>query len=265
MTTVQSMAALRDWLVSGSPFSAGLLLCLGLCIGCGVLRLLFGKDSGPGSAVLALVPVTILYAGAVLLWSVMPELAWLLPSLPFLAFTPEGVTLTVPAPGNDPVFTASLMGLYILCFGCNLLEAVLPRGRQFLTWLTLRLCSALGALGLYAGLYALAEPYLHQWAGAIVAGLWLLIALLAVLKWLLDLSAGSVNPLLKFVFSFFFVKNPGLQLTRAILTCLLALGAIQWLYSSGFAGIAFLPISSGSWGAGMLILLAIVYLFALVP
>ena len=269
MTTVQSLINAGAALSQGSEFVRMIQLTLslsaGVCILGGLLRLCFGRGSPAVKAVFACIHISIIYLIVIVLYTFFPGLRDVLPALPFVTVGADAFSLWDLSALTADRFYPGLLQLFLLAFFVNLLEDLIPWGKKILNWYFFRLITACCALGLYTGISILISDYAPQvfdsWAAPILISVWLVIGILALSKGLLTLIAAAFNPVLGFLYSFFFSALVGKQFTKSIATCGLVLSAFHILYRSGFTGFAFSQISTVSYGPSCIAVLVSLFLF----
>ena len=250
-----------DWLgvIQGSA-----LVTLSLFLAGGLFRLLFGRGHPLISAVSAVLSMGLVYLAAVLLELFLPQLRQL-PALPFLEVTARQVRLLIFTPAEPLLLYPALLRLGILAFLVNLLESALPTGEGFWSWYLWRTVTVLAALSGYALICACLDHYapeiLGSWAEAILWGFWALIALLALVKLLTGLILSAMNPLVGGLYSFFFSRFLGLQMTKSILTAGLCLAVCYALHRSGLTQFAFADFTLAAYGPTCLITMLGLYFF----
>lgn len=242
-----------------------LLVGAGVCILGGVLRLICGRNSSLVRSVSACVSLVMIYLAGILLYLLVPQTRGSLATLPFLTVTEEYFYLWDIAGMEAASLYVPLLQLFILAFLVNLLEVLLPSGKNVVTWYGFRLLTVAVSLGLYTAICALVNAFapqvFGQWAGWILIGIWVFIILIALLKLLLTLILAIVNPVVAALYSFFFSHLVGKQFTKAILTTLLSAGLLALLHHLGFLGFTFDHFSLAAYGPTCVIALLALYLF----
>ena len=266
MTTVQSLVPAGSFFSEGT-FAGLVLMAVAASILGGMLRLIFGRGSGAVKAVSGFIAVVFLYLITAVFPVKIPGLRTLLPPLPFARISREGFAL-LPLTGLPAdSLSAEFLRMFCLAFFVNLTEDLMPKGKKFLNWFFFRLISVSAALALYWMVCFLSGRYCPElfglWAKPVLIGFWLLIGILALSKWMLALTAASVNPLLGLLFAFFFSGRSGVQFTKAIGTTLLSAAAIVVLGRIGFTGFVFSGFSMFAWGPSLLLICGLLYLFGM--
>ncbi len=220
----------------------------------GIGRLLFGKKSALNSSISTAIGILFIYALTIVIHSYALALDFLVSPLPFIQISADTLTVFSIVGADYVTLCGEVLNMIILAFLANLVNSWLPQGKKLLGWLFFRVLSIGVAMLLYALvnnlLTALLPDGLLQWAPVILV--WLLVIMLAVgaLKFLVGLLLSTVNPLIGFLYTFFFANAVGKQLSRAMLTTALLCGIVYALNAVGVTGIfigsaalaAYLPL-----------------------
>lgn len=230
-----------------------------------VLRMIFGKGSNLTKAVSACVTILLIYLTAILIYLFLPDYRAELPALPFITVDAQHFALWQLSNLGDSLLYSSILKLAILAFLVNLLEALLPNGKKFLTWYLWRTVTVLAALVAYGSVcHALGEVFpelFTVWAKPLVLGFWAVILLSGVLKVLLSIVLTAVNPIIGALYTFFFSNLLGRQFSKSILTTVILVILADILNQIGFVQFAFSDFSLAAYGPACLILIATLYLF----
>lgn len=269
MITVQSMIPAASLLASEPDWVAltklGLCYAISVCILGGLLQLIFGKGSSAVKAVFSCIHIALMYLCAMVLFSLAPGIRSILSPLPFVTVHSDSIALWDITALRSAEFFPAMLQLFLLAFLVNLLEDLVPRGNQILSWYFFRLLTACSALACYCVISILINRYapqvFGQWAAPILVASWLLIGILGLSKGLLTLIAAAFGPVLGVLFAFFFTNLVGKQFTKSILTCLLTMAVLFELSRSGFSGFVFSQLSSAAFAPTFVVSLACLYLF----
>lgn len=213
-------------------------------------RFVFGKKSNLNQSVSSAIGILFIYIATVLIHSFGLDLKFLLSPLPFFTIhTTEaaGDVISLYLPLTDYVaLCGELLNMIILAFLANLANAWIPQGKNLFTWLLFRIISVLVAMVLFALANMLITQYLPEglltWAPVILLALLVIMLLVGALKGLVGAVLVTVNPLIGFLYTFFFANIVGKMLSRAMLTTLLMGGLI---YALNYFGIVFIALGSG--------------------
>lgn len=212
-------------------------------------RFVFGKKSNLNQSVSSAIGILCIYIATVLIHSFGLDLKFLLSPLPFFAMhTTEaaGEVISLYIPLSDYVsLCGEVLNMVILAFLANLANAWIPQGKNLFTWLLFRILSVALAMVLFAVANTLITQYLPEglvtWAPVILLALLVIMLLVGALKGLVGAVLVTVNPLIGFLYTFFFANVVGKMLSRAMLTTLLIGGLI---YAMNYFGIVFIAIGS---------------------
>lgn len=212
-------------------------------------RFVFGKKSNLNQSVSSAIGILCIYIATVLIHSFGLDLKFLLSPLPFFTMhTTEaaGEVISLYIPLSDYVsLCGELLNMVILAFLANLANAWIPQGKNLFTWLLFRILSVALAMVLFAVANTLITQYLPDglvtWAPVILLALLVIMLLVGALKGLVGAVLVTVNPLIGFLYTFFFANIVGKMLSRAMLTTLLIGGLI---YALNYYGIVFIAIGS---------------------
>ena len=219
-----------------------LVLTLGSLIFGFIGRFAFGKKSVLNQSVSSAIGILFIYAVTVVIHSFGLNLQFLTSPLPFVTIANEWMGLFPIAHSDYVTICGELLNMIILAFLVNIVNQWMPQGKKLLAWLLFRVLSV--ALGMIA--FALANYLLTKflpeglltWAPVILLGLLVIMLLVGALKGLVGAALATVNPLIGFLYTFFFASIVGKMLTRAMLTTLLMGALVYALNYLGIAGIA---------------------------
>lgn len=259
---VGEFAASVDWAAAAK--TALIIIAAFLILG-GVFRLLFGKGSKLSRAVSAVLSIGLVYLAAILLYVFVPELRQSVSQLPFITVTAEHFLLWDLKLLGESLLYPSLMQLAILAFLVNLLETVLPEGKNFVSWYLWRLVTVAGALAGYVGVSSLVTAFVPElfgpWAKYIILSFWAVILISALLKGLLAVVLTVVNPIIGGIYTFFFAHKLGSQFSKSILTTLLSCGVLTLLCNAGLSQFAFADFSLAAYGPACVVVVVMLYVF----
>lgn len=259
---LEALATSLDWItvIKTAAIFAVVLFAAGT-----VIRLVLGKGSNLTCAVSASLSVLLVYLAALLLYLFLPEIRAQLSQLPFVFVDDQRFILRTLSELSEPVFYGSLVRLALLAFLVNLLESLLPQGETFLRWYLWRGVTVLLALALYSFFTTLIEAAAPQvftiWAKYVILGAWTVILLSGALKVLFSLVLTVVNPIIGFLYTFFFSNLFGSQFSKSILTTLILVALIAALNHLGLRVFSFDGFSLAAYGPTCIIAIVTLYLF----
>lgn len=231
-----------------------LIAIVSILIVTSILRLCFGKASIFNSAIYSALAILCIYAITVLIYALGDNLDIIFSPLPFVSVSEENLVIFPIQDASFREICREYVNMTILAYLMNLLETWLPKGNKVWDWFGFRFF----ALVLAVCLHYCFNIFLHtvfQESILLLAPLGLLAIvmvsfLLAYIKIMAGDKAGFLGPFLGMFHNFFFNKDQGKQLRRAMLTSLLLLVVVYVLnylsYSTislaTVAIIAYLPV-----------------------
>ena len=205
-------------------------------------RFAFGKKSVLNQSVSSAIGILFIYAVTVVIHSYGLNLQFLVSPLPFVTISDGWMSIFPIAQSDYVAICGELLNMIILAFLVNIVNRWMPQGKKLLVWLLFRILSV--ALGMVAFAFAnyLLTMFLPEglltWAPVILLALLVIMLLVGALKGLVGAVLVTVNPLIGFLYTFFFANVVGKMLTRAMLTTLLLSALVYGLNYLGIAGIA---------------------------
>ena len=224
-----------------SFLTLALILTLGSLIFGFIGRFAFGKKSVLNQSVSSAIGILFIYAVTVVIHSYGLDLKFLASPLPFVTISDEWLGIFPITQSGYVAICGELLNMIILAFLVNLVNSWMPNGKKLLSWLFFRIVSVALGMVMFAIANYLLTSFLPEglitWAPVILLGLLFIMLLVGALKGLMGAVLASVNPLVGFLYTFFFANVVGKMLTRAMLTTLL-LGALVFaLNHLGVTGI----------------------------
>lgn len=205
-------------------------------------RFAFGKKSTLNQSVTSAIGILFIYALTVCIYSFGLDLKFLVSPLPFVTLSGENLHIFDLTAADYVSICGEALNMIILAFLVNLVNSWLPQGKKLLGWLFFRILSVAGGMVLFAIVNHLLAAFLPEglltWAPVILLGLLVVMLLVGALKGLVGALLASANPLIGFLYTFFFATLIGKMLSRAMLTTLLLVGLVYALNSFGIASIA---------------------------
>lgn len=237
---------LKNGLGARDEVASFLMLALVLTVGSLIFgfigRMVFGKKSTLNQSVSSTIGILFIYAITVCIHSFGLDLQFLVSPLPFVTISGEHLHIFNIASADYVTICGEVLNMIILAFLVNLVNSWLPQGKKLLGWLFFRVLSVAIGMFLYAivnqVLAALLPEGLLIWAPVILLGLLVVMLLVGALKSLVGAVLASANPLIGFLYTFFFATLVGKMLSRAMLTTLLLGALVYTLNSFGVASIA---------------------------
>ncbi len=230
-----------------------------------ISRVVLGKRSSLNGSLSAAMGILFVYAVTVVVYTYRPwNLETLLSPLPLVTFTGEYLIVFPIADAQFPALCSEILSLVILAFLVNLLDTLLPKGENVVSWFILRLFTVGASMGLHLGVCWAIETYLPSVLVAYAPAILLVLLVFMMLSGLLNLILGLVisvtNPFLGAMYTFFFSNIIGKQLSKAVFSSAI-ICAVAWLLE--FLGYTVICISAAALTAYIplvLVLLALWYI-----
>lgn len=216
--------------------TAGLLL-LGTLLLSLFGRFIFGKKSALNNAVSSAIGILFIYALAVILRDIYPQITRWIPPLPLVTISGDRLVLFSFSGADYTVICSQLLSMIILSFLVNIVDGWMPKGKNIFSWIFFRVLTVLIASILHLVSTGLLATYLPEgivtYAPPILLGLLILMLLTGALKIVVGALMATVNPLIAALYTFFFANIVGKQITKAILTTAILSGLVILLYNLG--------------------------------
>ncbi len=226
-------------------------------------RFAFGKRSTLSHSVSSAMGIIFIYATTVVLHSAGVSFLEYLAPLPFVTITSEEMKIFSFFSADYTAICYQLLSMIILAFLANLMDAWLPKGKNFLTWLFFRCLTVIFAMVLHGLVSWLFTTYLPEglviYSPVILLGLLILLLLVGALKIVVGAVLATVNPLIGAFYTFFFATLVGKSLTKATLTTVILTGLVFVLYYIGCTVISITSAALIAYIPLLLVLLIIWY------
>ncbi len=227
-------------------------------------RSIFGKRSNLNHAISSAIGILSVYILGVFLYGSSHVLSGLLASLPFVAVRDGMLAMFSFTSASSSEICAMLVRMIMLAFLVNLLDTVLPKGKNLFIWLLFRLITVLLAVLCQALIVWLSETYLPAsfllHAPTILLCILVALLLLGALKVLVGIALATINPIIAALYTFFFSSLVGKQLSKAVLTTILLSLLVHGLNYLGYSVISLAGISVMMLLPVILVLLLLWYL-----
>lgn len=217
-------------------------------------RLLFGKRSALQHAASSAIAILCIYVVNVLVFSTGAKLEIILSPLPFVSIQGDHLHIFNLLNADINAICIHVLDMVILAFLMNLLDSWLPKGQSLIGWYFFRFLSVVMAICLQYIVNLLLSVVIPAGFAQLAPTILLIILITALLLGALKLLIGGLlvflDPILGFLYTFFFSNIVGKQLSRAILTttlltslvCLLNYLQITSVYIATAALAAYLPL-----------------------
>ena len=235
------------------------ILILGSLLFCGIFRFIFRKKTLISHAVSASIAIIFIFMLMVLITVMMKEFVVFTTPLPFVTITEDAVGFFIFSNASYLTIATQLLAMIILAFLVNLVDTILPNGKNFFTWLFWRIVTVGSGFLLHYVITLLLTRYVPQglalYAPAILLAILILMLLTGALKFLVGLLLTTVNPLIAALYTFFFATVVGKQLTQSVLTTGILTGVILLLEKYD---VASMSIANGAMAAYLPFLLILI-------
>lgn len=228
-------------------------------------RFVFGKKSALNHSVSSAISILFVYAATVVLYSMGARYQAFVAPLPFVRFSGDQMSIFSFAGADYTVICAELLSMIILAFLANLIDGLLPTGKNIFTWLFFRCITIVLAMAAHLLVTWLFTNYLPEglvtYAPVILLGLLILLLLVGALKLIVGAVLASVNPLIGAFYTFFFATVVGKALSKAVLTTAILAGIVAAL---NYIGCATVSIASAALIAYIPFLIVLVVIWYIV-
>lgn len=227
------MNAILNWLQALVPaeFDAALLLRAGIVVAAGILifaligRIFFGKRSTLNHSVCSVIGILFIYIITIVVYSTGVKLELPIPSLPFVTMSGDYLHIFNLLEEDFSQICEQLLSTVILAFLVNLAESWLPTGKKLLSWYMYRCLTVIIGIVFHVIANALINAFLPadilSFAPMILLGILVLSMLVGGLKFIVGAAIATVNPIIAFLYTFFFASVVGKHLSKAVLTTVL--------------------------------------------
>ena len=210
-------------------------------------RFVFGKKATLTHAVSTVIAILCIYVVNIVILGYIPKLAFLLSPLPFVTISGDYLHFFNIMNAPFHAICTEVLNMVILAFLMSLLETILPKGKKLLSWYLLRFLSVILAIVahyLVNMLLAVIVPAgIAQYAPMVLVIVLVAALALGALKLLVGGVLLVVNPILGFLYTFFFTNTIGRQLNRAVLATGILTGLVFLL---NYLGIGSVLIAAGA-------------------
>lgn len=232
----------------------------------GICRISFGKGSILNGGIASAIAILTIYVVTVLIYSFGSKLHILFEPLPFVTVSEDYLTVF-------PIFDATLhsvcnefVNMTILAYVMNLLETWLPKGDKLGSWFSFRFFALAIAVCLHYCINLLLTTVFKDSFLTVLPlyllGITLLAFLLGCLKMIVGGEGAFVKNFLGAFHTFFFTKDMGKQLMRALTTSLLLTMLVYVLNYLSYTTVAIAAVTFFAYFPIILIGLVLWYIIA---
>ena len=224
---------------------SAVLLTIGSILLGTVGRFVFGKRSSLHCAVSSAIGILFIYAVTIVIYATGANLQSIIAPLPFVDISGENLSIFIFEGAAFKDICSQILDMVILAFLVNLLDGILPKGKNFFLWLLLRVLTVVGAMALHIlsnWLIGLFLPQgLMQYAPMVLLALLAVLLLVGSLKIIVGAVLTTVNPIIGILYTFFFANIVGKAITKAVLTAGILAGLV---YLLNYIGVTVLSIAA---------------------
>ena len=224
-----------------------LVLAIGTLVLGLVGRFVFGIKSNFSHAVSSSIGILFVYAVAIVVYSCYAEFSKFIPPLPYVQFEDKSLYIFQFTDAHYTTICIQVLNMVVLAFLTNLLDSLLPRGKNIFSWLLCKVLTIVGAILLQLLVNWLLAKYVPEglmtYAPVILLGLLILLLLVGALKLVVGALLTTVNPLIGAFYTFFFATVVGKALTKAVLTAAILTALV---FALGYVGCTVISIASAA-------------------
>ena len=221
------------------------------------------KKSDMINAVSAAIGILFIYAITIVLGGFGDKFQKFIAPLPFISIENEQMVL-FRFDADYTVVTAHLLSMIVLAFLMNVVDRILPTGKNVLVWILFRCIALVAAILLHLLVLALLTRYLPEglvtYAPTILLGILALMLMTGALRYVVGIFMSTVNPLIAALYTFFFANVIGKQVTKAVLTTLIMTVLVWILQEMGIFAISIASAALLAYIPFMLLLLGVWYI-----
>lgn len=267
------MEEIMKWLETLVPEGFSMqnyFIAIGLVVGALVVlavigRVLFGKKSTLNQSISGAIGILFIYALTIVAHSLGLKMYDLLAPLPFVTISADQLGIFNFATADYTAVCGEVLNMIILAFLVNLISNPMPKGKNLFTWLFFRAVSVAAATILYAVATNLITAFVPEglltYAPVVLLAILLLMLATGALKILVGALMATVNPLIAFLYTFFFANIIGKQITKSIFTTGILAALV---YGLNYCGISSVFIGAAALAAYIPLLLILLTLWFII-
>lgn len=228
-------------------------------------RFVFGKKNQLGKAITSAMEILCLYVICTVVYSFGLHWDLFVDPLPFITLQNDTLAIFPIIGAGFTEICAQFAKLLLIAFLVNLMNSIIPKGKNVLVWLLLRATTVVLAIGVNYVLDMALGIWLPQGianiAPLILLAALVLLILLGSLKLIVGAALFVANPVIGALYTFFFSNFIGRALARSIITAGLITALVYLMNTLGLLTIA---LSTASLIALIPILLVVILLWYIV-
>ncbi len=241
----------------------GAILLISALLLYGISRFIFRKQTLFASAISSSIAIVFIYVLMVLIIILATDLKFLVTPLPFVSLSENTIQFFQFKSASYAVIAAHVLRMIFLAFLVSIVDAILPAGKRFISWVFWRVVTVALGFVLHYLLNGLIAKYLPQgivlYAPAILLAILILMLLTGSLRFLVGILLTTVNPLIAALYTFFFATIAGKQITKSVLTAGLLSGVMILLEKLDIQELSLLPSASVAYIPFLLLLIPVWY------
>ncbi len=222
-TIRQNADTIVQYLIFLGVFVFGFLLLSSLC------KFIF-KKSQLNRAVSSAVEIFCLYVINIVFYALGLQWELFLSPLPFMSIENEVLTVFPIFSADFTAICGQILRILVIAFLVNILNDVVPKGKNIFTWYFFRLLTVVLAVGAnYVAdmLFSTILPEnIMEIAPTILMVALVALVLLGSLKLITGVALSFMNPIVGALYTFFFSSIAGRELARAMVTTALLTGLV---------------------------------------
>lgn len=206
------------------------IMIIGILLVFTIVRFLFGKKAQVGKAVTSAVEIFFVYVISIVIYALGLKLQAFMAPLPMVTMVEDYLVFFPVLQSDFPAICDQVLHLFIIAFLVNLLNSLIPKGKNLFTWFLLRFITVVAAIAAIYGVDLLLSTFIPQGLSEYAPMILLLVLVLLLILGTLQLQIGAVlaflNPIVGALYTFFFNNFVGRALSKSILTALLLTGLV---------------------------------------
>lgn len=229
-----------------------------------ISRVVLGKRSSLNHSLSSAIGIGCIYILTVIIYTFRPwELEQLLSPLPFVTFSGEYLILLPIADAQFNALCQQILSLVILSFLVNMLDSIVPKGENILSWYILRLLTVVLSMVLHLIVNWAMHTYLPEllvdYAPAVLLITLAVLLFSGIFSLVIGLVIAVSNPFLGAMYSFFFSSIIGKQISKAVFSSAVLCLAFWLIENFGYTVICISAAALTAYIPLVLILLVLWY------
>ena len=185
-------------------------------------RFIFGKKSALNNAVSSAIGILFIYALSVVVKSFGAQFESFFSPLPYVTISGDTLLLFSFSGSNYTVICSQVLSMIILAFLVNLVDHWIPKPKNIILWIPSRILVIVISYLLHLSVVWLFTRYfpaaIITYAPTVLLVILLLMLATGILKFVIGAMISTVHPIIGSLYTFFFARFIGRQITKAVLT-----------------------------------------------